>query len=123
MPNTNKKWWTKKFNDEIFPILENPLYEYNFSEGHEESKKCTEKDVQIIEDFISLVESQTIRDCMSEIRKLCICGDCNGEGKSPCGVELCEQKTHICYRCDGTGEIAPNIFYLMSFLQSKLTEK
>lgn len=34
------------FDEEIRPILENPLYEYNFTEGHEKPKKCTEEDLK-----------------------------------------------------------------------------
>ena len=42
----------EEFDEKIIPILENPLYEVHFTEGHEKPKKCTEEDIKLIKQFL-----------------------------------------------------------------------
>lgn len=58
--------WEKDFDEEIVPILENPLLEYNSSEGYEEPKKCTAVDIGIIKSFTE----RALTTQKEEIRKV-----------------------------------------------------
>lgn len=46
-----KKEGRERFDEDIIPIIENPLLEYNHSEGYEKTRACTKEDIAKIRAF------------------------------------------------------------------------
>lgn len=42
----------ERFDEQIRPLIDNPLIEFNFSEGHKNPKLCVEEDIKNIKSFI-----------------------------------------------------------------------
>lgn len=57
-----------EFEEDIVPIIKNPLLEYAHSEGYEKPKVCTKEDIDKIRSFISQ-RDQKILSAIEEERK------------------------------------------------------
>src|SRR3990167_4810747 len=75
----------EEFDEKIIPILENPLYEVHFTEGHEKPKKCTEEDIKLVKQFLH----SSINTVLDEAVRVMKHKECSHDSNSHCLEENC----------------------------------
>ena len=57
----------KEFEEDIVPIIKNPLFEYAHTEGYEKPKKCAKEDIEKIKSFISQRDQKILSAIEEEV--------------------------------------------------------
>lgn len=68
-PHIQSKQALEEFDKKIVPIIENPLFEYNCSEGHELPKICTLEDIKTIKSFITSSHISLLQSVVELVRE------------------------------------------------------